>query len=109
MEISFDPRFRGPLTSANGGYAAGRLAAYVPGDVVEITLRLPPPLGRPLAVRQEGEVTLLLDDDAVVAEGRGATLDVEPPPAVSLEEAERARECHVRGWVAAFRECFVCG
>ena len=29
MEITFSPRFRGPLTSANGGYACGRLAAFV--------------------------------------------------------------------------------
>ena len=109
MELSFDPRFRGPLTSANGGYAAGRLAAYVSGDVAEITLRLPPPLERPLEVRQDGDLTLLLDGEAVVAEGRGGTLDLEPPPPVSREQAEVAHERHVRGSVAAFRECFVCG
>ena len=45
-------RFRGPRTSANGGYAR----AARPGGVgwtpagVEVTLRLPPPLERPLAV-----------------------------------------------------------
>jgi hypothetical protein len=109
MELSFDLRFRGPLTSANGGYAAGRLAAHVPGDVAEITLRLPPPLERGLEVRQEGDLTLLLDGDAVVAEGRSTTLDLEPPPPVSLQEARVADERQMRGSVASFRECFVCG
>ncbi|HSI97262.1 MAG TPA: hypothetical protein VK926_02785, partial [Gaiellaceae bacterium] len=64
MEITFEPRFRGPLTSANGGYACGRLAAYVDADEVEVTLRLAPPLERPLTVRREGGLTLLLDGDA---------------------------------------------
>lgn len=109
MDISFDPRFRGPLTSANGGYACGRLAAFVPGEAVEITLRLPPPLLRPLLVRTDGDTTMLVDGDAVVAEGRPAPLDVDPPTAVSHVEAEAARERHVRGWSPDFRECFVCG
>ena len=44
MELTIDRRYRGPLTSANGGYACGRLAAYVDAHEVEVTLRLPPPL-----------------------------------------------------------------
>lgn len=109
MDISFDPRFRGPLASANGGYACGRLAAFVPGDAVEVTLRLPPPLNRPLEVREAEETTVLLDGEAVVAEGRSGTLDLEPPPRVSMAEAEAARERHVPAASPAFRECFVCG
>ena len=53
MEITFDRRFRGPLTSANGGFACGSLAAFVDAGEVEVTLRLPPPLGRPLQVRTD--------------------------------------------------------
>jgi hypothetical protein len=109
VEITLPRRFRGPLTSANGGYACGRLAAFVDADVVEVTLRLSPPLDRALAVRQDGDATLLLDDDAVVAEARTATLDVKAPPPVSLAGAERARERHVRIGGAAFGECFSCG
>jgi hypothetical protein len=109
MDISFDPRFRGPLTSANGGYACGRLAAFVVGEYVEITLRLPPPLDRSLEVRTEGGTAVLLDGDAVVAEGRAVTLDLDSPGPVSVAEAEAAREHHVHGWSPDFRECFVCG
>jgi hypothetical protein len=106
----FARRYRGPLSSANGGYAAGRLAEHVSGDAIEVTLRLPPPLERPLEVRTEDGLTLLLDDAAVVAEARPTTLELDVPPAVSVEAAEAARELQTREWdPPAYRECFVCG
>ena len=49
-EVTIGRRYRGPLTSGNGGYSAGRLAAFVDAPAVEVTLRLPPPLERPLQV-----------------------------------------------------------
>jgi hypothetical protein len=97
------------LTSANGGYACGRLAAFVDADAVEVTLRLPPPLDRPLRVeRVDGHVSLL-DDEAVVAEARPAPVEVTPPDAVSVADAGKARERHLREWTPEFRECYVCG
>lgn len=109
MEITFERRFRGPLTSANGGYACGRIAEHVDAEAVEVTLRRPPPLERPLAVRRDGDGVRLLDGDAVVAEARPADLGVEPPRPVSREEAEAARERHVHFGSPEFRECYVCG
>jgi hypothetical protein len=109
MEITFARLYRGPLTSANGGYACGRLAAFVGADEVEVTLRLPPPLDRPLAVERGGDVVRLLDGDALVAEARAAAVDVEPPDPVSLADAEEARAQHLRDYGPDFRECFVCG
>jgi hypothetical protein len=109
MEIVLPRRYRGPLTSANGGYACGRLAACVDADEVEVTLRLPAPLARPLSVeRMDGRVRLL-DGAAVVAEARPATVEDEAPAPVSLAVAEAARERHVREWTPDFRECYVCG
>jgi len=109
MTISFPRRYRGPLTSANGGYACGRLASFVDAEAVEVTLRLPPPLERALEVRREADVTLLLDGDAVVAEARPSPLDLEMPVPVTLAEAEAAAARHVRVGNPVFRECFVCG
>ncbi len=109
MEITFDRRFRGPLTSANGGFACGSLAAFVDADDVEVTLRLPPPLGRPLQVRADDGSAVLLDGEAVVAEARGAALDVEVPEPVTATEAEDARTRFVAIGSPLFRECFVCG
>ncbi len=109
MEVTFARRFRGPLTSANGGYAAGRLAAFVDAEDIEVTLRLPPPLDRPLTVRHDDDSAFLVDGDEVVAEARPVMLDIQPPHPLPAAEAERARERHVRGWSTDFNECFVCG
>ena len=109
MEITLPRHYRGPLTSANGGYACGRLAAFVDADVVEVTLRLPPPLERPLAVERDGEAVRLLDGDALVAHARPASVEVDAPTPVSLDVAEESREKHPRGWSPEFGECFVCG
>jgi hypothetical protein len=109
MKITFLRRFRGPLASANGGYACGRLAAFVDADEVEVTLRLPPPLERPLTVRAQNGSALLLDGDAVVAEARATGVDVDPPTPVSLGEATDAASRHVRVGDEVFRECFTCG
>jgi hypothetical protein len=109
MDIVFDRRFRGPLTSANGGYAAGRLAQVVGSPVVEVTLRLPPPLERTLAVERDGDRALLLDGDSLVAEAAPAELELDPPAPVSLAEAASASERSAVTWPDAFRECFVCG
>ena len=78
-------------------------------DAVEVTLRRPPPLDRPLGVeRTEGHVRLL-DGAAVVAEARPAGVEGEAPAPVSLDVATAARERHVRDSSSDFRECYVCG
>jgi hypothetical protein len=102
-------RYRGPLTSANGGYACGRLAAFVGADEVEVTLRLPPPLDRPLTVERDDGRVLLVDGDELVAEARPAPVEVDPPAPVSVADAEAARERHPRDWSPDFGECYVCG
>lgn len=101
-------RYRGPAQSANGGYAAGRLAAFVVGPA-EVTLRLPPPLDRPLAVTAVDGRVLLLDGDAVVAEAEPRVPELEPPASVSLEQARDAATRHVRMGGEEFSECFTCG
>lgn len=109
MEITLPHLYRGPLTSANGGYACGRLAQFVDADDVEVTLRLPPPLDRPLAVERGGESVRLIDGDALVAEAHPASVDLDAPDPVSVDVAEESREKHVRGFSPEFGECFVCG
>jgi hypothetical protein len=106
--ITIDRRYRGPAGSANGGYAAGRLAAFVDGPA-EVTLRLPPPLDRPLAVSEADGRVLLLDGEAVVAEAESRAPQLEPPAPVSLAEAEDAAARHVRMSGGEFSECFTCG
>ena len=73
-----------------------------------MTLRLPPPLERPLRVERDGENVLLLDGEALVAEARPAEVDLEPPEPPTFEEA-RAAELPGGDEKSPFPECFVCG
>ena len=109
MEIVLARRYRGPLDSANGGYTCGRLATLVDAAEVEVTLRLPPPLDRPLVVERADGRVVLLDGSALVAEARPAPVGVDPPAPVALADADAARERHVRDWSRDFAECYVCG
>lgn len=102
MAIVIDRRFRGPAESGNGGYSAGLFALAHGGDVVEVTLRVPPPLETPL-VLDEGRI---LAGDVVVAEVREAELGVSPPDPVALGDAVAAAAPDLD---SPFPECFVCG
>ncbi|MBA2460156.1 MAG: hypothetical protein H0V45_00055 [Actinobacteria bacterium] len=87
---------------------SGRLAAYLDGPA-EVTLRLPPPLDRPLAVERRAERVVLLNGDRVVAEAVAAEVAVEPPARPTLAEAADAAARHVHSGSAEFNECFTCG
>jgi hypothetical protein len=101
-------RFNGPPDSANGGYACGLVAALL-GGVAEVTLRLPPPLERELAVvRVDGRVEIR-DGEALIAEAEPVELGVDVPQPVSVEAAEEA-STHYEGFVHhAYNTCYVCG
>jgi hypothetical protein len=106
MEVVIDRKFRGPTGSANGGYTCGLLASFLHGPA-EVTLRLPPPLERPLEVTTDGAVQLR-EGDSVVAEAAPADLDLELPDPISFEEAAAAA-LPEGDKESAFPECFVCG
>ena len=109
-EVTIDARFNGPPASANGGYACGVVARYLP-EPAEVTLRLPPPLDHSMeVVDADGAGVRMLDGDSVVAEGApAATMDVEPPVRPGLAEAEGARERHPgRGKRFEMSDCVVC-
>jgi hypothetical protein len=99
-----DERFNGPPGSANGGVTCGLLAELV-GEPVEVTLRSPPPLGRPL--RFDGG--RLWDGETLVAEAAPAALDVEPPGPVGFEQAEDASARYPGFEQHDYPTCFVCG
>jgi hypothetical protein len=103
--LTIPARFNGPPGSANGGITCGLLAGFVDAPVVEVTLRRPPPLEVAMRV-EDGR---LYDGDEVVAEAKPGTVDVEPPPPVTVADAEAASSSYA-GFVAhPFPTCFVCG
>jgi hypothetical protein len=104
VEVTIDPRFRGPAASANGGYTCGVVGSLV-GEPAEVTLRRPPPLARPLRF-DEGR---LWDAGDVVAEGAVTVVDLEPPAPVAFATAEAAADRYPGFEQHAFPTCFVCG
>ena len=108
--LTVPARFNGPLESGNGGYSAGALAAFLDGPV-EVTLRRPVPLDVELdVVREEDGSVRALARDALVAEARPAPgFDLDPPAAVSVEEARDAVERYRGLFDGPFSRCFVCG
>jgi hypothetical protein len=106
-------RFNGPDGSGNGGYVAGLLAAHVPAETVQVTLREPPPLEVALYVaRGEGPETgrvVASFGGAVIAAGESGTLVTDPVPPVDFATAAEA-ESRYQGLSAhPFPGCFVCG
>jgi hypothetical protein len=109
--LTIDPRFNGPPDSGNGGYTCGRLAAFVDAPAAEVTLRLPPPVGRTLGVERHDGVATLRDGESVVAEARPVDLPADAPPHVDWDEAASAAEDSPFLDEAShpFPTCFVCG
>ena len=102
-------RFCGPPDSGNGGYVSGLVAQHVDGQA-EVTLRLPPPLDRSLAVERAGTAVVVRDGDRVVAEADPSVVEVDVPPPVDFVQAVTASA----GYPFAdgghpFPTCFVCG
>lgn len=104
-------RFRGPASSANGGYVCGLIAGRLDGPVT-VTLRRPPPLDTPMTVEPAGEGSVSIrHDGTLVAEAVSVPAGRAPrtPGAVSMTEARAAqgRARYFRD--PAFPACFVCG
>ncbi len=107
-DVVFDAFFRGPRTSANGGYAAG-VTARLLGEPAAVMLPKPAPIGRPLTVRRiESSVRIFDGAEAVlVAKPRGQ-LDVQVPE-IDLAAARAATS--IPEILANHRAptCVVCG
>ena len=111
--IAIARRFNGPPTTGNGGYSAGVVAALLDpasAGAVQVTLRKPPPLETPLAVRHEGPTVGVYDGDDVVASASSASLD--PSDLVGGVPFAQASDAAARygGFTHhPFPTCFVCG
>jgi hypothetical protein len=108
-ELLIDPRFNGPAGSANGGYTCGLVSRLLDDGDAEVTLRLPPPLGRRLQVERDDRGIVVLAGEARVAEARPVELELSVPEPPSFEEAEQAAARYPGFEHHAFPTCFVCG
>jgi hypothetical protein len=102
-------RFNGPPGTGNGGYSAGLVADLVPDHVVEVTLRLPPPLDTPLSVERTAATVQVYDGSRLIAEARPVEGFGEPVPPVSFWAAAEASRWYDGFTDHPFPTCFVCG
>jgi len=109
--IVIPARFNGPPDSANGGYTCGLVAGLLDAEVAEVSLRAPPPLDSPLDVELGRGRVSLYDEDRLVAEGRAAELDLEPPEPVDPDAADAAARAGYERWSSRhpFPTCVICG
>jgi hypothetical protein len=106
--LSISKRFCGPSRSGNGGYVCGRIARHIPG-CARVRLFIPPPLESPLSIDAVAQHLRLMAGATVVAEGRPAELDLEPPAAPSFDQAAEASKSYLGFTYHSFPRCFVCG
>jgi hypothetical protein len=102
-------RFRGPPTSANGGYFAGMVAAAA-AQTVAVRLLSPPPLDTAFALETEADGALrVLHDAQAIAEARPAVLALQPARRPGYLEAVEASRAYAGFRYHRFPDCFVCG
>ena len=111
--IAIASRFRGPPASGNGGYVAGRLAAFVPTEdaqpAIVVRLAAPPPLETALEVRSREHGVGLFDEERCVATARPVALELSPPTPPGIAATLEAARAY-RGFDEhPLPGCFVCG
>jgi hypothetical protein len=84
------------------------LARHV-GNPAEVTLRKPIPIDREMRIATEDGAYTLLDGDALIAEGKPASIALELPNPVSFAEAQRVAQESPAFKNHPFPTCFVCG
>jgi hypothetical protein len=107
-ELRPEERFCGPPATANGGDGCGAIAELLGGGV-EVTLRRPPPLERPLRLRVGDAGATVHDGDELVAEAQPATVALAVPATASPAEARAAAARSPLFQGHPFPTCFTCG
>jgi hypothetical protein len=74
-----------------------------------VTLRVPPPLARPLSIGETKDGVELRDEATLIAEARPARVELELPACPSFERASQLSESYIGHQQHHFGTCFVCG
>jgi len=108
-EVSIRRRFIGPPNSANGGYACGRIAAYIDG-AAEVTLRRPPPIDHEMIVRREADGSVgMYDGERLIGSGKPVSLAPVRISALTFKQATEAAGRTFEESLHTLPTCFVCG
>ena len=106
-EIVINRHFEGPTDLTLGGHISGLMSPHLDSDTVEVTMRKPTFMERPLILDTTvPDRVFLYDGDTLLNEARPAVLDMDIPDMISLDQAKKSA---CRDTVAAFPNCFGCG
>ena len=115
-EISIPLRYCGPPDTANGGYLAGKLAAYFDMDSsLSISFRAATPLGTVLSVvkaennQGQDQVIQIMDGEKILAIANTKPLDLPKPTLPNIEKISKVKMQCAGFEGHPFPECFVCG
>lgn len=109
--VVIDKRFCGPKTSGNGGYSAGLFAQAIEGPA-SVTLKAPPPLDAPIALRAgEGGRVEALAGETLIAIAQPGAVKVSPPPIPNDAAIAQAHDDFLKfeDGFQIIPYCFVCG
>lgn len=107
--VSIPKHCNGPPTSGNGGYSCGLLASQING-AARVRLHTPPPLEVNLHFRSgQDESVAMYFEDTLVGTAWPASLELDIPPAPSLDEARQAGDRYPGYKFHEFPGCYVCG
>ncbi|WP_375201269.1 hypothetical protein [Hyphococcus sp.] len=109
--IVIDKRFCGPKSSGNGGYSAGLFAQAIDGPAA-VMLKAPPPLDRPVSLRDAGEGAFeAVSGETVIAKIEPATVTVASPPIPDDAAVAQAHDDFLKDedGFQIIPYCFVCG
>ncbi|MEH6593132.1 MAG: hypothetical protein V7746_22875 [Halioglobus sp.] len=108
-QVSISQQFNGPPNSGNGGYSCGLLAAFTQG-ASRVRLHAPPPLDKPLQVRERSSGGVeMLDGETLIGTAVAAELTIVIPQPPSLERAAEASKRFPCYEEHSYPTCFVCG
>ena len=76
---------------AHGGYLSGTMAMHLEGDTVEVTMRNPTPIDKPLKLTKDSSgCVYLYDGDKLLNEARPVELTLDLPEPITIREAKKA-------------------
>jgi hypothetical protein len=68
-ETTIDRHYVGPPNMTQGGYISGTMAVHLASDTVEVTMRNPTPMGKPLVLdTSEPARVVIYDEDKLLKE-----------------------------------------
>lgn len=99
----------GPPGMANGGWVAGTVAAHLGPGAVQVDLRAPTPLEKPLDLRAADDRATLSLDERVLVDAMRTPGAVRAPAPVDWPAGEAATAAFAGHHDHPFPGCFVCG